>query len=117
MFQKMLQGGSGGGGEKELNYAHNSFHYTVKTKITISLGFRPKHVLVLGKSPSTTMLGYKADEDGAQTLLNYYGTNGLVKDAYNANYGDWITITEDGFECYCKTTAMATENYEYFAFA
>ena len=117
MFQKMLQGGSGGGGEKELDYAHNSFHYTAKTKITISLGFRPKYVLVLGKGSGTTILGYRADEDGAQTLLNYYGSNGLVKDAYNANYGDWITITEDGFECYCKTTSMVTENYEYFAFA
>ena len=117
MSQKMLQRGSGGGGEKELDYAHNSFHNTAKTKITISLGFRPKHVLVLGKSTSTSMLGYKADEDGAQTLLNYYGSNGLVIDAYNAKYGDWITITEDGFECYCKTTNMATADYAYFAFA
>ena len=114
MFQKMLHGG---GGKKELDYAHNSFHYTVKTKSTISLGFRPKHVLVLGKGSGTTILGYRADEDGAQTLVNYYGTGGLVKDTYNANYGDWITITEDGFECYCKTTNMVTADYEYYAFA
>lgn len=116
MFQKMLQVGSGGGGE-ESKFVEGTFNYTVATKSTIDCGFKPKKVIAFVRHTSTDVRGMLVYKDGDEpTVLDYYKGSTFTYHKYDSSYGDFFTLTDNGFEVYTSNNSFPTSTVSYFAF-
>lgn len=115
MFQKMLQGGNGGGNSEYTQCKLGSF--TTKNNISITLGFKPEFLVLFWNNYICAWY------DSSRSETQYYIVYNTTIDFETANKytlgvgigGDWVlNINDTGFTWFDTT---ANRGFTYAAFA